>query len=73
MNEAEMGDSELYVTEGQCKERRDSCKELREHDCSSRDAWVGKLEKKIDALTYIAITQLCALVIALVIWRTTNL
>jgi hypothetical protein len=59
-----MGDAE-YVTEPICKERRGSCHELRESECGSRDAWIGKLEKKIDWIFVFAISNLVALVLFL--------
>jgi hypothetical protein len=55
-----------FVSDNLCRERRESCKDGRIQDCESRDAWIGKLEKKIDNLIYLAIGQLCALVLTLV-------
>jgi hypothetical protein len=54
-----------FVTEAQCKERRDSCQKGCADARDSRDAWIEKLEKKIDNLIYLAIGQLCALVLTL--------
>ena len=57
-----MKNTEVFVTEGRCEERRTACKESREQDRECRDAWIGKLERKIDWIMIFAATQLVALV-----------
>lgn len=54
-----------FVTEALCKERRETCEKSRTNDCEVRDAWINKLERKIDNLIYLAIGQLCALILTL--------
>jgi hypothetical protein len=60
-----MGDSE-YVSSALCLERRDACQKACVEARESRDSWTDKLEKKIDNLIFLAIGQLCALVLTLV-------
>jgi len=55
-----------YVTQEQCKERRDACHSACQEARSGRDSWINKLERKIDQLIWIAIGQLCALVLTLI-------
>jgi hypothetical protein len=55
------------VTESQCKERRDTCKEGRCEDRDTRDAWINKLEKKIDAIIWLVLVQLLGLFCGLII------
>lgn len=57
-----MKTAEVFVTEGLCEERRGACKENREQDKETRDAWIGKLERKIDWIMVFAATQLVALI-----------
>ena len=54
-----------FVTEERCKERREACHNACSEARETRDAWIEKLEKKIDNLINLAIVQLCALVLTL--------
>ena len=62
-----MVDSEFYVTETHCKERRDGCKELRESDSDNRDGWIKNIDQKLTYLIWFALAQACAVIIALII------
>lgn len=55
-----------FVTDDLCAERRGACQKACLEARESRDAWIEKLEKKIDNLIFLAIGQLCALVLTLV-------
>jgi hypothetical protein len=54
-----------YVSESQCQERRSACKELRTEECTTRDAWIGKIEKKLDNLIWLLLTQCILLLITI--------
>lgn len=57
--------SDEFVTESLCQERRGACQKACLEARESRDQWIEKLEKKIDNLIFLAIGQLCALVLTL--------
>lgn len=56
-----------FVTEDQCKERRDSCKELRTNDCENRDGWIKNIDTKLTYLIWFFLAQEATLIIALLV------
>jgi len=54
-----MGDSEAYVTEPQCLERRTSCRELRNTETN----WIKAIDAKLNWLIFFILAQLCAIVL----------